>query len=1385
MSHVKRLSRFGLLLLLFAAVSGWAMRLSVESSAPLHAQSGTPITQLLSISPQGVPGNNDSLFPAISANGQVIAFMSMASNLVADDANIFSDVFVRDLVTGVTTRISVAADGSEADNGSGNSEPPALSADGRYIAYVSSATNLVTGDTNELADVFVYDRQSAQTVRVSVSTNGGQGDWPSSHVSISATGRYVAFVTRAALVAEDTNNLADVYVHDRDADADGIFDEAGARATRRVSIASDGTQGDAAADFNRTGLSDDGRYVVFASRASNLVEGDNNIYTDIFVHDRDADGDGLFDEAGAIRTRRISLGLDNAEPNGMSYDSAISGDGRYVAFWSDAGNLVKGDILTCPQGNCQDVFVVDRDVDGDGLFDEEGDVSTSLASSSAAGVRGDNPSYLPQMADNGVVAFYASAQDLVPDDSAWVDIFVKDVKTGAILRASVSADNQAANGNSFLPDISADGNRVVFESNATNLVAGESSFYRQIYLFNRQGELPTPTATPTATPTPTRVPVETPTGQPGAPSWQVTTLDVRGYVGQNADLTLDANGYPHIAYSGDYGSTSELRYTWWDGFAWQLEVLEEATATGEYPSIDIGPNGQPRISYYHRSDTALRYAVRGSDGTWQTHTVDSNNDRGRYSSLALDPVSGIADIVYYEREGTRLLHVRGAPGQWTYFEVDDSGDVGEDASLARGSNALLGAAYYDRTTGALRYAQWNESTRAWTATVVDDEDNAGSYPSLAFDSLGRPHIAYLTTANLNRYTLKYAVRTGAQWTIRTVDTNVEPDEIELLIGAQDLPVIAFRKGSIRLARLKEDVWNFELVQGGVDRGESLSVARDAVNDREHLVYEDGRYSDLSYAVWNTAWQTRTVGSGDRPTLALRNGRPTVLYRRADQTLQRASGQSGATWGQSSVRAAVGESSNPVVLDANGGQHIAFYEPGRRAIVYASFIDNAWQFEDAAILPTDAIFQPNLRLVFRGGEPHLLYTYYDGTVSMHIAYRANGSWQTSTHPSPRALGGEPNFDALVLDNGNIAISYWDAANNDLRLILWDGANWLDSLIDTGPEDAEVGEFNAIARGIEMVGDTPVETLAIAYYDRTHRSIRYAHSATGIWQSRELIPDVGSVSGLDLAVAGDTYALPFIVFTTQDFITQDGNLYLAFSNNNLQTVTLETIAQDAALYAAQPSLVHDNQPRIVYRNGAGQIVYTFPTARLSIPAPVHNDGGASVGVLYGAGLDLPVCFYLLLQPATTRSTVFETLAATILPDGQVMGGLTDRFRASRGGQHYLGLAAQHAQEMATIVRGDPVLLWDGHRVMQNFMPGLEAWVSGQGDEVIVTQQMADDALDIWQRIAAQAGPELSAAINAELAATNNLQNFVGESFDQWAEEIGVGNGEIELYLPVVSR
>ena len=201
---------------------------------------------------------------------------------------------------GDTTRVSVASNGAE---GNAASFLPSISADGRYVAFGSDANNLVSGDTNNVWDVFVRDRQTGQTTRVSVDSNGTQGNDQTFRigVSISADGRYVAFCSLASnLVSEDTNDSIDVFVHDRQTGQ-----------TTRVSVASDGTQG----NNHSTGvsLSADGRYVAFESDASNLIIHETNSTRAIFVYDM---------QTG--ETTRVSQGS----------DPSISADGRYVAYYT-------------------------------------------------------------------------------------------------------------------------------------------------------------------------------------------------------------------------------------------------------------------------------------------------------------------------------------------------------------------------------------------------------------------------------------------------------------------------------------------------------------------------------------------------------------------------------------------------------------------------------------------------------------------------------------------------------------------------------------------------------------------------------------------------------------------------------------------------------------------------------------------------------------------------------------------------------------------------------------------------------------------------------------------------------------------------------------------
>ncbi|MEN6644398.1 MAG: FlgD immunoglobulin-like domain containing protein, partial [Armatimonadia bacterium] len=213
-----------------------------------------------------------SWYPSISADGRHIVFRSSSSDLVPVDTNGQDDVFVRHLATGETTMVSVATSGLQA-NGWPSWGRPSISSDGRYVAFGSTATNLVANDTNSKVDVFVHDCASAQTTRVSVATGGAQGDLDSGYPSISADGRFVAFVSDSTnLVSGDTNGDEDVFVRDRTTGQ-----------TTRVSVATGGAQGNNSS--SGPSISADGRYVAFMSSASNLVAGDTNGCRDVFVHD--------------------------------------------------------------------------------------------------------------------------------------------------------------------------------------------------------------------------------------------------------------------------------------------------------------------------------------------------------------------------------------------------------------------------------------------------------------------------------------------------------------------------------------------------------------------------------------------------------------------------------------------------------------------------------------------------------------------------------------------------------------------------------------------------------------------------------------------------------------------------------------------------------------------------------------------------------------------------------------------------------------------------------------------------------------------------------------------------------------------------------------------
>jgi alpha-tubulin suppressor-like RCC1 family protein len=429
-------------------LAGIALASSVNLGFTTIAQ--TPLTPTIrinsveraSVSSLGVQGNGysgDGLFPsAISADGRFVAFSSNASNLVAEDTNGMEDIFVRDRLSGTTEteRVSISRFGSQGNSGS---RAPAISADGRFVAYESGASNLVDGDTNGISDIFVYDRQSDKTELVSLSTSGTPSIanfWGNSYPGISSDGQYVVFRSGDdTLVSGDSNGKGDIFVRDR------------IKNTTVCASVYDGADSTGLEESYSPAISGNGRYVAFTT-ASRLTP--------------DAGAWGIY--VRDLKDNKTIWITDGSDP-------VLSWDGRYIAY-----------------GQGHDIHVFDRDADGDGIYAEPGltGQTTEIIRASVPIDDGilDGYSYKPSIsADGRYVAFTSHAANLVADDTNGKgDIFLRDTLLGLTKRVSVSRVGQQTTNDSWYQALSADGQFIAYTSDDAALVSNDTNGINDIFV---------------------------------------------------------------------------------------------------------------------------------------------------------------------------------------------------------------------------------------------------------------------------------------------------------------------------------------------------------------------------------------------------------------------------------------------------------------------------------------------------------------------------------------------------------------------------------------------------------------------------------------------------------------------------------------------------------------------------------------------------------------------------------------------------------------------------------------------------------------------------------------------------------------------------------------
>jgi hypothetical protein len=865
-------------------------------------------------------------------------------------------------------------------------------------------------------------------------------------------------------------------------------------------------------------------------------------------------------------------------------------------------------------------------------------------------------------------------------------------------------------------------------------------------------------------------------------AWQLQTVAQRGQTGHGPSLALDSQGRPHVSFveyiqRQNNEDSYRLSYAMWDGQLWRTSIVDTGWLIAPSTSLALDSQGRPHIVYETNAPDSLdeRLAYAYWDGNqWQRQIVHVNAEPDGHFSLAIDTQDRPHISYFHGITAQDLNYARWDGEQWQHEVVDAAGAVGEFNSLALDEVGNPHIAYYDRQARALKYAT-RSGGGPWQVSVADGAQSSGTYASLSLDSAGRPHIAYISDGDV-----RYARHNGTTWLFDTIVIPFSTAQSTVLtLDPNDEPHLiwnVFPTADVWYGRRQGSGWHTEVAATSPSFG-----GHDIVLDGDltpHIAFYHGAYGDLRYAVLTHPWRVHSLdspGAVEPPSLALALGRadraPLFSYYKPASGLLRVAEWEQAVWQLSGVDFISATGADPSLAIGNDGRpRVSYYDADAQQLRYAAWNGSAWQSQVVDPVPGRGQFST---LLLQGVRPDIVYWDVNARqVRLARWSPPEQSWQlTANLAGPTAAGGSGHSSAARLSDGRIVASYFRSLGEagELRLATWDGQAWTDELVVSGL--APAAPYNSLA--IDAVENEP----AVAYYRQGQQQIWYAFRQAGNWQSAPAVNAVSNLNALSLQLALDSRRQPRIAYTA-------GNrLHLAHGNNGAWQTRL--VFEQEGLTLNGVSLGLDQRQHIAFGSSSG-LRYAVTVASSAGPDPV-------VLTPYDPVSPFLACFEFLFsssapQTASAAPPAGVALAAALpgsLNDLDIFLAMTPLFQATAGGEHYIGLYGDHVVEATDIVLDDMDLLWDSFGTLQNFMPGLAALVTGRGDQVVVTQDMVDDALDIWQRLAAAGSPALAGVINDELAKYDDLQDFVGLSFDDWARAIGVNPPSSLIYLPLVAN